>query len=199
LDALKLQYPEYFDAVQRCHIGRVAVRLEDLDYRRMLAEQLISPDVYNNLIQDLDWRARDFETMPELDLGLKPEIMVAKVPFFADLDRARIRQIVALLRSRLVLPGEKVVTKGETGDAMYFVSTGALEVDIGAAPIRLGSGDFFGEIALVRDMPRNADVAALGYCQILMLNAREFRTLMESHPDLKDTIERVVAERLGDK
>jgi CPA1 family monovalent cation:H+ antiporter len=198
LDALKLQYPEYFDAVQRCHIGRVAVRLEDLDYRRMLSEQLISPDVYGNLIQDLDSRARDFETMPELDLGLKPEIMVAKVPFFADLDQARIRQIVALLRPRLVLPGEKVITKGSTGDAMYFVSTGALEVEIGDAPIRLGSGDFFGEIALVRDMPRNADVVALSYCQILMLSAREFRNLMESQSDLKATIERVVAERLGD-
>ena len=198
LDALKLQYPEYFDAVQRCHIGRVAVRLEDLDYRRMLSEQLISPDVYGNLIQDLDSRARDFETMPELDLGLKPEIMVAKVPFFADLDQARIRQIVALLRPRLVLPGEKVITKGSTGDAMYFVSTGALEVQIGDAPIRLGSGDFFGEIALVRDMPRNADVVALSYCQILMLSAREFRNLMESQSDLKATIERVVAERLGD-
>jgi CPA1 family monovalent cation:H+ antiporter len=197
LDALKLQYPDYFDAVQRSHLGRVAVRLEDLDYRRMLSEQLISPEVYNNLVQDLDWRARDFETMPALDLGLRPEIMVAKVSFFADLDRARIRQIVALLRPRLVLPGEKVVKKGETGDAMYFVSTGALEVDIGETPIRLGSGDFFGEIALVRDAPRNADVTALGYCQMLMLPVREFRTLMESQPDLKATIERVVAERLG--
>ena len=174
------------------------MRLEDLDYRRMLSEQFISPDVYNNLVGDLDIRARDFETMPQLDLGLKPEIMVAKVPFFADLDRARIRQIVALLRPRLVLPGEKVINKGETGDAMYFVSTGALEVDIGDSPIRLGSGDFFGEIALVRDAPRNADVTALSYCQILMLNAREFRTLMESQPDLKATIDRVVAERLGD-
>jgi len=198
LDALKLQYPDYFDAVQRCHLGRVAVRLEDSDYRRMLSEQLISPEVYTNLVQDLDLRARDFEAMPKLDLGLQPEIMVAKVPFFADLDRAHIRQIAALLRPRLVLPGEKVVKKGDTGDAMYFVSTGALEVDIGETPIRLGSGDFFGEIALVRDAPRNADVTALSYCQMLMLTEREFRSLMEAHADLKSTIERVVAERLGD-
>ncbi len=199
LDALKLQYPEYFEAVQRCHIGRVAVRLEDLDYRRMLSEQLISPDVYTNLVQDLDYRAEEFEKMPELDLGLNPEEMVAKVPFFADLDRARIRQIVALLRPRLVLPDEKVIAKGETGDAMYFVSTGALEVEIGDSPIRLGSGDFFGEMALVHDAPRNADVNALSYCQVLRLSAREFRTLMESQPDLKETIERVAAERLNDK
>ena len=91
-----------------------------------------------------------------------------------------------------------MVKKGDTGDAMYFVSTGALEVDIGETPIRLGSGDFFGEIALVRDAPRNADVTALSYCQMLMLTEREFRSLMEAHADLKSTIERVVAERLGD-
>jgi CPA1 family monovalent cation:H+ antiporter len=199
LDALKLQYPEYFEAVQRCHIGRVAVRLEDLDYRRMLSEQLISPDVYNHLTQELDNRAEEFETMPELDLGLDPEAMVAKVPFFAELDPARIRQIAALLRPRLVLPDEKVIAKGETGDAMYFVSTGALEVAVGEQPIRLGSGDFFGEMALVHDAPRNADVTALGYCQILRLSAREFRHLTESQPDLKETIERVAAERLGGK
>jgi CPA1 family monovalent cation:H+ antiporter len=81
---------------------------------------------------------------------------------------------------------------------MYFISTGALEVEIGETPIRLGSGEFFGEIALVRDAPRNADVTALSYCQMLMLSAREFRTLMEAQPDLKSTIDRVVAERLGD-
>ena len=199
LDALKLQYPEYFEAVQRYQIGRVAVRLEDLDYRRMLSEQLISPDVYANLIQELDSRAEEFEKIPELDLGLNPEEMVAKVPFFGGLDQERIRQIVALLRPRLALPDEKVITKGEAGDAMYFVSTGALEVDIGDSSILLGSGDFFGEMALVHDAPRNADVKALSYCRILRLSAREFRTLIGSQPDIKETIERVAAERLTGK
>jgi len=98
-----------------------------------------------------------------------------------------------------VLPDEKVVLKGESGDAMYFIHTGALEVDIGNSQIRLGSGDFFGEMALIHDAPRNADVKALTYCQILRLSAREFRTLMDSQPDLKEAIERVAAERLNNK
>ena len=87
--------------------------------------------------------------------------------------------------------------KGDSGDAMYFVSTGAVEVNIGEEPIRLGSGDFFGEISLLKDIPRVADVTAIAYCQLLMLNVREFRTLMERLPSLKDTIDRVAAERLS--
>ena len=80
---------------------------------------------------------------------------------------------------------------------MYFVSAGAVEVNIGDTPIRLGSGDFFSEIAMVREMPRVADVTALTYCQILVLFARDFQPLMASSPDLEATIRRIADERLG--
>ena len=65
--------------------------------------------------------------------------------------------------------------------------------------IRLGSGNFFGEIALLKEIPRVADVTAIAYCQLLVLNVREFRTLMERLPKLKDTIDRVADERLGEE
>jgi len=196
LDALKLQYPEYFDAIQRCHLGRIAVRLEDLSYRRMLSEQMISPEVFEDLQNELTRRTNELEAMPSLDLGLEPDKLVAKVPFFENLDQARVREIAAQLRPRLVLPGEKVVKQGDAGDAMYFISTGAVQVEVGDKPIRLGSGDFFGEIALVREPPRTADVTALGYCQVLALYHRDFAKLMASYPDLKQIIERVAEERL---
>ena len=196
LDALKLQYPDYFDAVLRCHLGRVAVRLEELSYRQMLSEQMISPEVFDSLGGELAKRTNDLESMPSLDLGLEPEKLVGKVPFFENLDQARIREIAAQLRPRLVLPGEKVVKRGDAGDAMYFISTGAVQVEVGDQPIRLGSGDFFGEIALVRETPRTADVTALGYCQVLALYHRDFAKLMSAYPDLKQTIERVAGERL---
>ena len=198
LDALKLQYPDYYETVQRAYLGRAAVRLEDQDYRRMLSEQMISQEVYNNLTADLDARQQALENLPQLDLGLEPEKLVAKVPFFTDLDQARIAEIAALLKPRLALPGETICRKGDPGDAMYFVSTGAVEVNVGAEPIRLGSGDFFGEIALVREMPRVADVSALTYCQILVLYARDFQPLMSANPDLAETIRKVAEERLGE-
>ena len=194
---LKLQYPDYSETIETRHLERVALRLEGNDYNQMLGNQLISQEVFTTLEGDMDSRLRKLERQPSLDLGLEPENLVAKMPFFADATAIQIGEIAKLLKPRLVVPGELVIHKGEVGDRMYFISTGAVEVDIGASePVRLGSGDFFGEIALVKDMPRVADVVSIGFCQLLALHSRDFRQLLDSNPELKETVERVAQERL---
>lgn len=197
LDALKLQYPDYFETIQRVHLGRTAVRLEDQNYQHMYAEQLIGQDVYNSLISDLDLIQNSLERLPQLDLGLQPQKLVSKVPFFSKLDENKINDIASLLKPQLILPGEIICKKGDTGDCMYFISTGAVEVILDNKPIRLGSGDFFGEIALIRSIPRVADVSALTYCQVLKLYSKDFKPLMKSIPSLEKTIEHVAIERLN--
>ena len=96
---------------------------------------------YNHLEEGIDVRRRKMEASPRLDLGLDPAQLVAKVP------SAMIKEIVSLLKPVLVVPGGKVVRRGEAGDAMYFISSGAVEVGIEPDPITIGSGDFFGELA----------------------------------------------------
>jgi CPA1 family monovalent cation:H+ antiporter len=76
---------------------------------------------------------------------------------------------------------------------MYFISSGAVEVRIAPHPVRLGSGDFFGELALLVADRRTADVVALGYCQLLTLAARDLNRLFGTEPALRDHI-RAVAE-----
>jgi len=197
LDALKLQYPEYFQTIQRAYLGRTAVRLEDQNYQQMYAEQLISPDIYNELSGNLDQRQKSLAKLPKLDLGLEPEKLVSSVSFFSELDPKRISEIANLLKPSLILPGEKICKKGDPGDSMYFISTGAVEVNTGETPVRLGSGEFFGEIALIRSVPRIADVSALTYCQVLILYAKDFVPLMESIPELKTIVHRIANERFN--
>ena len=197
LAALRLQYPDYARSLQECYLARVALRLEDADYTRMLEESVISQEVYSDLDQDLRHRSKELLSRPQLDLGLDPEKLVAKVPFFASLEPARIAEIAKLLRPELVLPGEIVIRRGEVGDRMFFISNGSLEVDRGQTPIRLGSGDFFGEIALLTEKPRTADVKALGYCQLLTLLVRDFRRFIEQYPDLRAAITSVAEARLA--
>ena len=197
LEGLRLQYPEYAENLQARLLERVAIRLEAANYGAMAGQAVISQEVYSNLKGDLDERKRALAERPTLDLGLEPRQLVGKVPFFAGLDDARINDIAALLKPRLVLPGELVVHKGDPGDAMYFISTGAVEVDIPSHAVRLGSGDFFGEIALLKEMPRTADVTALSYCQVLALFARDFERLLDANPDLRERIERIAEERLA--
>jgi CPA1 family monovalent cation:H+ antiporter len=176
-------------------LARTAARLEEERYRRLRAEAIINQDMYEDLQRKLRPRRRAVEARPTLDLGLKREDLVSRVAMFAALDAKTRRAVARLLRPRLAVPDEIIVHKGERGDAMYFISSGAVEVRISPTPVHLGSGDFFGELALLVADRRNADVAALGYCQLLSLAARDLQRLFGTEPALRDQIHAVAQAR----
>ena len=124
---------------------------------------------------------------------------VARVPLFASLDATRIAGITRLLKPQIVPPNHAVVRRGEPADAMFFIMKGAVEVDILPRPVRLGAGQFFGEIALIRDTVRTATVTAVEECQLLALDVLDFRRLTAQMPDLKERLEAVAAQRLKER
>lgn len=71
-----------------------------------------------------------------------------------------------------------------------------MTVELEPESAHLGSGDFFGELALVTQQPRNADVRAAGFCDLLMLSTADFRVLMEANPEALEIIEQVAQERM---
>jgi voltage-gated potassium channel len=121
--------------------------------------------------------------------------MVARVPLFKGLDVEQVARVAGLLRSRVVTGGTTIVRRGEPGDCMYFITSGAAEVQIQPRPVRLSDGDFFGEMALVLDAPRSASVVALTRCQLLILDADDFRGLAQSEPRIGEAIRAVAAQR----
>jgi len=124
---------------------------------------------------------------------------VARVPLFATLDATRIAGITRLLKPQVVPSNHAIVRRGEPADAMFFIMRGAVEVDILPRPVRLGAGQFFGEIALIRDTVRTATVTAVEECQLLTLDVLDFRRLTAQMPDLKEKIEAVAAQRLKER
>ncbi len=123
--------------------------------------------------------------------------MVAAVPLFSRLDALTIMEIVNLLEIRVVPPRYKLFDKGDPADAMYFISVGKAEVDIPPEPVRLENGDFFGEIALLKDSPRTAAVSSITECQLLVLSVDAFERLLQTTPHLRDTLTQVMEERLS--
>ena len=121
---------------------------------------------------------------------------VARVPLFASLDAARIASIAQLLKTQVLPARQVVVRRGESADAMFFIMSGEVEVDVLPNTVRLGKGQYFGEIALIKDTLRTATVTTLGECQLLSLDVNDFRRLMAQYPGLKAAIERVADERL---
>lgn len=188
LDALKLQYPDYAADLEARYLARAAMGQETIAYRHMLEEGVISQEVMNALLRDLEGRRALISRPPRLDLRLSRDELVNRVPIFAGLGLDRCGAVGALMKPHLAVPGERIMSRGERGDRMYFISSGAVEVSVGGTPIRLGSGAFFGEMALLYDQPRNADVTALGYCQMLELSRRDFERLMASDESLRRTI-----------
>jgi CRP-like cAMP-binding protein len=65
-------------------------------------------------------------------------------------------------------------------------------------PVRLTRGQYFGEIALLRDTVRTATVTTLAECQLLSLDVADFRRLLDANPTLKATITRTAEARLGE-
>jgi monovalent cation:H+ antiporter, CPA1 family len=193
--ALKLQYPTYARQLELQFLARMAARLEEERYRRLRVESIINQEMYEDLQRKLRPRRQAIELRPSLDLGLKREELVSRVPMFASLDVKARRSVARMLRPRLAVPDEVIVHKGERGDAMYFISSGAVEVRIPPTPIQLGSGDFFGELALLLADRRTADVVALGYCQLLSLAARDLHRLFGTEPALRDQIHAVAQVR----
>jgi CPA1 family monovalent cation:H+ antiporter len=197
LEGLEKQYPDYARRIEQRLLERGALRLEEQSYRRMYEDALITGEVFGDLADMVRAGEREIDTLPPLDLGLDPVRLVARVPLFRDLSGERIDEIVRLLEPRLVVPGEMVVHQGDAGDAMYFISNGSLRVDVAPEPVLLGSGDFFGELALITHQPRNADVIATGFADLLVLRTSDFQKLMEANPDARTRIEAVASERLG--
>ena len=93
------------------------------------------------------------------------------------------------------MPNDRIIRTGERGDAVYFIASGAVEVIRPERRVRLGSGDFFGEMALISGQPRQADVVALTYCQLLVLRQSDFQGFMDANPEAQATIKRVAEAR----
>jgi CPA1 family monovalent cation:H+ antiporter len=197
LQALKLQYPDYARELQRRYLGRIARQLEFDSYEELGHQAMVGGEVLGELQASVKQRWGGLDGRPKLDTELTAAQLIARVPLFQTLSSDAQSRIARLLKPRLLIPDEVVVRAGDKGDAMYFVASGAVTVKLPGRSIELGSGDFFGELALLTGQPRNADVIALGFCKLLALSSRDLQPLLQRDEQLRQHIEGVAAARLN--
>jgi MFS family permease len=122
--------------------------------------------------------------------------LVGAVPLFAPLSVAAKEHVAARLTKVDVAAGEVVVRVGDPGDRFYLVADGQLEISNGAQG-KAGAGDFFGEIALLRDVPRTATVKATTLSHLYALEREDFLAAVTGHSAVHAAGEAVVEERLN--
>jgi CRP-like cAMP-binding protein len=123
--------------------------------------------------------------------------LLKRVPLFERCSKSELQQI-AQLADEVSLPSGRELTKeGERGQEFIVLVEGRAEVLRKGRRLReLGAGDFLGEIALVADLPRTATVRALTPVNILLMTARNFRTLLRDVPSLQPKVLYALAMRL---
>ena len=121
-----------------------------------------------------------------------------RVPIFALLPVPEIERLAKALVTVRVDSGAEVFGEGENGDRFYLIHDGTAEVEAGGRRVRtLGPGDSFGEIALVRDVPRTATVRALTALDLLALERDVFVATLTRHPASAEAAGSIVAARLA--
>ena len=133
--------------------------------------------------------ATGFAAETRRDNFLRSWESVSKVPFFATLGPSAIADVTQMLRTIDLPMRTTIIRKGQTGDCMYFIANGEVEVDLPGKKVVLGEGAFFGEMALLGNNLRSADITTTRVSRLLVLDLVDFRLLMARHPDLAETID----------
>jgi len=195
LDALRLQYPEHAESLERRFLQQSGLRLLISRYQDLYEEGLIGRELFDDLDREHAAGRQHAGDLPPLDLGLDIETLIANFEMFRRLNPEEIKDLARRFRPRLLVPEELIIRKGDRGHEMFLVSSGAVEVVLPDRRVRLGSGTFVGEMALLGEQRRAADVITLGYCRVLVLSAAELRGFLRRYPDAKAEIDRVAAAR----
>jgi MFS family permease len=132
-------------------------------------------------------------TVPTAELG-----RLRSIAMFAPLPAPTLESLASSLTRLTVAAGETVFRQGDAGDRFYIVDSGEVEIEIdGRVANVLGPGDHFGEIALLRDIPRTATARARKETQLYALERDAFLGAVTGHAASSEAAESVVVARLG--
>jgi CRP/FNR family transcriptional regulator, cyclic AMP receptor protein len=127
---------------------------------------------------------------PKLDL-------LRRVPLFSTLNGRELARLAKLMDEVDVRPGRYLIREGRRGNEFFVLVNGRVRIEQNDQPIReLGPGDFFGEIALVDGGPRTASAVAVEDSRVLVLTAQNFRSMLDSTPQVESKVLRALAQRL---
>jgi Cyclic nucleotide-binding domain len=131
--------------------------------------------------------------VPESELTL-----LRGTTIFAPLPEVTLEQLASQLSRVHLAAGDVVFRRGDPGDRFYVVGSGELTVEPEGRPlVTIGRGDYFGEIALLRDVPRTATVTALTDVELLALESDVFIAAVTGHAPSAEAADAVIASHLG--
>ncbi len=135
-------------------------------------------------------RVDDYASVPEALSA------VAEVPLFEPLPPISLEKLARSAVAETIPAGTAVVTQGERGDTFYVIVDGSFDVSADDRMLRtLGPGGFFGEIALLRDVPRTATVSAATDAAVLAIRRVDFLSAVLGNLESARVVDEIVTAR----
>jgi MFS family permease len=124
--------------------------------------------------------------------------LLRAIPIFAPLPATTLEHLAGRLVPLRYDAGAEIVRQGDRGDRFYLIAEGEVEVEVDGSPAPpLGPGDSFGEIALLRDVPRTATVRAKTAATVYALERDDFLGAVTGHSPSAKAAEAIAGSRLG--
>ena len=188
LEGLRLQYPGYAEELERRFIRRTALRLEEREYTITREDGLIGEELYTVLLQRISARRGEAEGRPTLDVALKGPDLVRQFPLFADLGDKALKRLSRVLRTRHANVGEILMRKDSQAKSVFFIASGAVEVESAGQTWRLGRGEMFGQLSMLMGKSRRTEVRVIAPSTILVLDEQRFRRLLKSSKAVRGSV-----------
>ena len=122
--------------------------------------------------------------------------ILKNIPFFAELSDEDLQAIIEKIQMDYFAADHVIFNQGDEGDKMYIIKRGQVQVlRDNTILATLSDGQFFGEMALVSDEPRNATLKTTTDIEVLVLVKEDFRHLLESNPSIASIVSYEVVKR----
>ena len=119
-----------------------------------------------------------------------------RFPLFAGLDEAVLRRLGRALRTRYADAGEVIIRKDAAAKSVFFIASGAVELESAGQSWRLGRGEMFGQMAILTRKARRSEVRAIAPSTLLVLDEARFRRLLARSSAVQAAV-RSSAEKRG--
>ncbi|WP_421783793.1 cation:proton antiporter [Kiloniella litopenaei] len=195
LVALRLQYPKFAHTLDQRILERFAYQDEIEQIETLRDAGIISDDLARSLKNETN--SIHVTNRSQIYVDIKPTTpeLLAAFPVFSDLSIQELEEIAKKLTPRVLADGAYVFRKGDSADGIYFIDNGAVEIRVGDDVHRLGHGEFFGEMALLDETQRSADVKSISYSHLLLLERETFNELAQTHPNWRSSLANISAQR----
>jgi len=146
----------------------------------------------------------DQKIIGELPQALQSELqtymnmkLIKSVPLFKNCSMACLKEVSSSLAQKNYSPGQNIINIGELGEEVFIIAHGICEVLLSDGNIvaTLHEGHYFGEIALIQETTRNANVRAQNYCDLYKLQKDDFLRIIKNYPELLSSIEETTSSK----